>query len=248
MAPPLSPRCSFTPSRRVLDWSVTSVLKVLAMMSHHELPERVQDRLAFLAQRIDEAMSSDGHTVPEALHLHVAFDHGYVESTLLRALLSDSAMLACPPEMTVDQLGNGGCEVTDYEDGVERKFRFRRAERNSKGALVVRVSSDSILNGVHVERDPDLFNQEVPDTPPAVRQQWVLAWRLSPATQTLHEVWAGRVIGVTGDQPPFKLVLANLTKIAHEPGLPPTFLGSDDDLDLNDERETGEEEEGGASV
>jgi hypothetical protein len=66
---------------------------------------------------------------------------------------------------------------------------------------------------------------------------------LQPGTHTFLEVKAGRVVGLLGQRPPFRLKLADVVDIPFLTPPPASFPRDDDNLDLGDEDE-GEGEGG----
>ncbi|MDP9421145.1 MAG: hypothetical protein M3P53_13570 [Actinomycetota bacterium] len=174
---------------------------------------------------------------------HAAFDVGWIEAGLTRALICSTACLLGGQRFRVHDLGNGGVELVHVYDDVERRFRIRRASRNAYGALRVVVNSESILTGAAREVEATLFDEPV--SIPSTHEQWVLAYLLHPGTRTFVEVKAGRVVGLLTDRSPYRLKLADVVDIPFLALPPSNFPGSrDDDLDLGDEDEGGSEETG----
>jgi hypothetical protein len=225
---------------RVLDQTVTNRLKVLVVMSQR-LPGRVIDLLTKFVCGIEDALQANAHKIDKAVAQHPAFDVRWVESPLVRAVIASSATLLESTVLRVEHLGNGGLDIRVPHDGVDLLFRVKLGHRDKYGALVVTVSSDSILVAT-AHRLATLFDD--PDEEPDATsvQRWVLAYELDPATRTLINVSAARVVGVANDRSPFRLSLADIVQIPHAAPLPPSFPGRSDDLDLGDEGEEGGEE------
>ena len=208
------------------------------MMSH------ALDPILPLLQRfvcdLEEGLQADSHRVGSAKDQHKGFKKNWVESDLVRALISALAHSLATDDLAVESLGNGGLELVNDHDGTERRFRVKRAKRNGLGKLIVTASSDSILT--MVIPPPSLFDEE--GAAPHTAEQWVLAYLLNPRTLTFHDVYAGRVIGKKRKKSPYILELADVVRIPHTVPLPPEFNPERDDLDFPDEGEEHGEQAG----
>lgn len=209
----------------------------------HRLPEPVLGDLHLFAAGVEDRLQADAHKVTVAVGEHPAFNVRWVETDLTRALICDTAGVLGASRFRVEELGNGGVELRHVYGGVERRFRLRRAERNASGFLRVMSNSDSILTGAARETEATLFDTEIVP-PPAIHEQWVLAYRLHPGTRTFVEVTAGRVVGLLTKRPPYRLSLADVAEIPFTIAPPSDFPGKGDDLDLGDEDERGDEQAG----
>lgn len=215
--------------------AVTFVLIVFLMLSH-PLPEPVLSLLKRFVSGVEEGLQADAHKVGLAVAEHPGFDTNWVESHLIRAVIASLSRAFGGNDLSMEDLANGGVEVTNVHEGVERRFRLRRAKRDARGTLVVTTSSDSILT--LTAQDPTLFDDE--DTlsaPPPDLEQWVIAYLLHPGTLTFAEVSVARVAGVIGDRSPYRLKLADIVRVPHAVPLPPDFTPDRDDLDLPGEDE-----------
>lgn len=203
------------------------------------LPDPVLGIVHGLVCRMEEGLQAQSHTVDQAIRKNPSFDANWVESGLMRAVIAGVAYPLGGPDLRIDDLGMGGVEAVSSYEGVERRFRMRKARRNRWGELVVTVSSDSFLT--LVAKNPTLFDgEEQWDAPAPSIQQWVLAYMLQPGTRTFLEVSAGRVVDFLGSRPPYRLVLADQVRIPHSAPLPPDFKpATEEDLDLGDEGEEG---------
>jgi hypothetical protein len=216
---------------------VTIPLKFFFVMSH--LPDPVMDKLRYVVRELDEGLQAGTHKVSQAIAVDSAFNEGYVDSNLTRALVC--SIIRSVPGVSVEELSNGGCELGISHKGIERRFRLRRAERDSRNFLVVKVSSDSFL--AQKVRNPTLFDQE-PMEVIETNELWVLAYLMNRPTRTLLEVFAARPTGLLGDEPPYKLEFGAMVEIPISAPIPPRFRQEDEDLDLGDETAEGDEENG----
>jgi hypothetical protein len=207
---------------------VTLALKFLGMMSH-PLPDPVLDRVKRFVWGLEEGLQAAAHKVGSAIAEHPAFDARWVESPLIRALISSTAQSLAANGVRVESLANGGAEISITHDGIERRLRLKRADLDSYGRLDVRTSSDGILAAT--ARDPSLFDDPDEVDPERV-EQWVLAYLLHPGTRTFRSVSAGRVVGFLTTSPPYRLALADLVVIPHIAPPPLGFPSNQDDLDL----------------
>ena len=203
-------------------------------MMSHELPDPVFSLLQRLISGVEEGLQAEAHKVGSAIAEHPAFDASWVESHLTRAVVSSLAQSRSGKGLRFEGYGNGGAEVVNLHDGIERRFRFRKARRGPRRELVVTVSSDSYLTMKAL--DPSLFDDETTrNAPPPTLEQWVIAYVLRPGTLTFDEVSAARAVDIEGNSPPFRLKLANITPIPYDAPPPPDFKPSVDDLDLGEE-------------
>ena len=113
----------------------------------HRLPKPVVTDLHLLATGVEDRLQSDAYRVGVAVGEHPAFNVRWVETDLTRALICNSACMLGVSRFKVHDLGNGGVELRQVVDGVDRRFRLRRAERDAHGLLRVMSNSDSILTG-----------------------------------------------------------------------------------------------------
>lgn len=208
----------------------------------HRLPEPVFSDLHVFAAGVEDRLQADAHKVAVAVREHAAFQARWVESDLTRALICSTARELGASSFRVDELGNGGVELRQVYGCVERRFRLRRAERDSHRSLRVMSNSDSILTGAARETEATLFDPGF--VPPASHEQWVLAYLLHPVTRTFVEVKAGRVVGLLTQRPPYRLRLVDLVDIPFTISPPSNFRGDEDDLNLDDEDERGDEQAG----
>jgi hypothetical protein len=224
----------------VLAAGVTSGLNFFGMESH-PLPAPVIKRITRLVCGLEEGLQAQGHLIDRAISINPAFDQGFVESPLHRALIRSIIQSVAGRGMSVEPLGNGGCELLHVHGGIERLFRVKKAQLDADGRLEVRSSTDSLLTQkAQVMRLFDVDTHE-PIEHAGRSEQWILAYLLNPVTRTLKRVIAGRLVDYANDHPPFRLVLGDVEEIPFSAPLPGDFKATDDDLDLPREEEGGEE-------
>lgn len=210
------------------------------------LPDPVLRKLQTVVTILDDGLQERTHKVDAARRIDRAFRRrSFTEDPLRRSLLCDILVASGTPGVRVDELGNGGCELSIVHGGVERRFRLKKASVGRYNQLVVTASSDSILTPqARRARQATLWDEFEPDTcepEPEQFQQWVLAYLLHPQTRTFTAVTAGRVVDVKGRRSPFKLVLDDLVHFAVTPAPAVQFVGDDDDLDLGEGDVAGED-------
>ena len=202
------------------------------------LPTNLLEDLEYVVCGLEEGMQAEGHTVGVAMEANESFERGWVENDLCRAALSALVRDLIGDKFLFDDLGNGGVELSRVDEGVERRFRLKRATRDSKG-LVVTVNSDSKILTTPSPRDLTLFADAAARNAPLPKvEQWVIPYILNSA-RTFSEVSVARVVGKIGL---CRLKLADVIRIPHEAPPPPDFKPPvEDDLDLGEEDERGDE-------
>lgn len=183
-------------------------------MSH--LPEEVLRSLRVVAHELHETFSERGHNVGRALSVDEAFGSGQSRGALRRDLAIDAV------NRTASRIGlephtvmGGGCEIRTLSDGVDRRYRLRRARRLDDGTLEVLASGDSAFAD-----DPRLFTKE----------RWVLGVLYTPDDQ-ISQVVVAEVIGFEQGSPG-RLRLGPETCLLDDvDGIAATgFVPTDDDL------------------
>lgn len=197
-------------------------------MSHP--PDDVLDQLSRVAEELREVIAERGHRVDVALDADESFGSGQSRAWLQRDLALEAVAEAASRVGIEFQTVNGaGRELRTISDGTDRRYRFRRATRNSDGVLEVLASSDAPLA---VESDDSLFPAEA----------WVFGW--IPSNPTLvEEVFVAPILGFTEGHPGH-LVLGGPIQLLG-PGAPPGrgFMPTGEGLegfedDLGDEADT----------
>lgn len=202
------------------------------------LPKALLNDLERVVRGLEEGMQAEGHTVGVAMDANESFHRSWVETDLCRAALSVLVRDLIVDKFLFEDLGNGGVEISRIDAGVDRRFRLKKATRDSKGLLIT-VNAESKILTLPPPRGLTLFDDEAQRTarPPKV-EQWVIAYILN-STHTFEEVSVAKVAGRDGL---CRLKLTDVVRIPHEAPPPPDFKPpAEDDLDLGDEDERGEE-------
>jgi len=206
----------------------------------HPLPPHVLTQVTRLVVGIEEALQADIHNVWKVKVLHPGFKTGWLESALVRALVSSAAQDLTGEDYRIEDMGNGGVELVIVHEGVERRFRIKRARLDCRGQMEVTANSDSLLT--KVVAPPSLFDDETSwNAPLPTQEQWAIACLFDSRTLTFSLVKAGRVVGKRGNKPPFRLNLADLVVIPHAAPMPSDFRPDQEDLDLGEHEDRGEE-------
>jgi hypothetical protein len=193
-------------------------------------PQRDIDRLARVADDLREVFAERGHRVEVALEADRAFGSGASRSALIRDLARD-AVSASASRNGVDfrPVNGSGRELRIFSGGVDRRYRFRRAHRES-GRLFVSASGDSALAAVD---ETSLLTEE----------HWVFGY-VASAEALIEEAFIAEVRGYVEGRPGH-LVLGPETGLLSRPTPPPTgFTPSDEDLEGFEQDDEGESETG----
>ena len=196
------------------------------------LPQFTLRQLALAATLIDTALQTKGYLFDKVGQLDPAFDQGWVETVLRRALIGSAVDEGGLP---VDVMQLGGREIILTEGQVQRCFRIRSARRDALGRLVVLASNDSLLSKPDVGIQGRLFGPPVASR----TEQWVLAYIYDPAVQALKEIVAALPVGFANGRPG-RLKLAHEVVIPVPVFEPPPFKGLDEDLELPGEDDLDE--------
>jgi hypothetical protein len=193
-----------------------------------------------VASEIAEVIAAHGYRVGLAHSLHRSFHSGY--SQLYRDLVLDAASEAASRDGVLDfrPVNGTGREFQLWHDGVDRRYRLKRATKTRSGYRIVHGSNSAVLGGD--DGQPELFPSE----------QWVLAWTLDRQAQ-VGNVFVASVIDVA-DGKPGRLVLGPTTELLDESrtSAPQSFTPDADDAlpgfeDLDDELGDDEQEWGSTS-
>jgi hypothetical protein len=182
-------------------------------------------RMHQLADEIRETFEDRGWKIEKATQLDRAFGKSRrSRSSLGRDLVLDAIDetvgrigLACR------SVGGGGCEVIDLADGVDRRFRVRKADVEPEtGEYEIVCTSDSIL--VVTDTEPDSL---IPT------ECWVLGYTADGEGMVI-DIFAARVLGMTAEPVP-RLKLGTVTLLGANGTLtPPSGRGfqpaDEDDL------------------
>lgn len=122
-------------------------------MSHPS--DRLLRQLSQVSTELQEVFAERGHRVDVALEADESFGSTAQSKTSLMRELALDAVAAAASRVGV-QFGvvNGsGRELRTFDDGVDRRFRVRRASRDSDGNIVLMANSDAPLRVVVDEGD-----------------------------------------------------------------------------------------------
>lgn len=195
------------------------------------IPPTTLRQLQAVVSLIDETLQEKGYLLMKVGQVDVAFDQGWIESALRRAMIGtaidDGGWMTEAKQL-------GGREIIVIEGRVQRSFRLRSARRDSLGRLVVVASNDSLLAAPEVGVQESLFGP-----PPVERsEQWVLAYVLDPVIGCLKEAVAARPVDFASGRPG-RLKFAHEIPVSPAAFEPPPFRVSDEDLELPDEGDSG---------
>lgn len=200
-------------------------------MSH--LPEAVYADLAAFINEVDERLQAEAFKITRAIDVDRGFDEGFISSALFRGMFAKVAERSATNRLHVERMANGGVEAVSLHDGVERRFRLRRAKVGRGGRMDVRVGSDSLLT--HRARAAELFDELGPELFPTTHEQWIIPYIVNPLTLTLYEVAAAFPVGISGETSPFRLMWGDFVVLPLGAAPSPSFPGDEDDLKLFDD-------------
>lgn len=190
------------------------------------LPDDELRRLNHVADELREVFAERGHRVDQAMEADPAFGSGWSRAAVTRDLVVD-ATSAAASRIGIDfrPVNGSGREFRTLTGTVERRYRLRRARRDTDGSLVITASTDSAL----AVSEDSLFDQE----------QWTFAWIPSP-DGLIDDVLVAEVVGFV-EGSPGRLKLGRV--IALGGGEFPTggFEPADEDLDGFDDLEDYDE-------
>jgi len=216
-------------------------------MSH--LPPATVEVLTAFVQELDGRVQADLHSVDRARRQHEAFRRNYLVMDNLRALVCYHAGQAADVivGVEVEELGSGGWEAVITADGQRHTFRWKKAELDQYGRLVVTTNSDSFLSKriVTKSQQRSLFDVDEPSVEEPVTDEhgnevWVLAYLINHPLLTFRKILAAWPSGFRNDKAPFKLILEDQLEIDLGSFTPPAFPKSDDDLFADEDDERGE--------
>jgi hypothetical protein len=204
------------------------------------LPESLVRDLTKFATILAAGVASDAGRIDAAARSHPAFDRRAVTGPMLRALVSEHGLAAANHRVRAESLSNLGLELITHHEGIERRFRMRKASLSAHGAWQIQSNSDSILTAAaRAQYAPPMLWPEVDLTVADDDfQQWVLAYLPHWPTHTITRFMAALPVGLVGERPPYRLLLEHHTIIDVEPASTLRFTGIDpglgrdvDDLD-----------------
>lgn len=196
------------------------------------------DQMDLLAASMADMFSERGHNVQVALDADRAFRRSRrSQSSLIRDLVLEAVERGSTTlGIGVRQIQGGGLDIVRLIDGVERRYRLRKATCDpDTGEFVVLSPTDSIMTIEDVEPNA-LFPV----------QRWLLGYVVT-GEGGLGQVFEARVRGLTSDTIP-ELVLESVRLLGGDsggPGSAGSFVPDEsdylEDLDLDEDNEEGEE-------
>jgi hypothetical protein len=191
-----------------------------------------------LADEIRAVFEDRGYKVGKATGLDPAFRRSRrSQSTLSRDLVLDAIEEATQRlGIGFKSVGGGGFDIAYIVDGVDRRFRVRKAEVDpDSGEYDIICKSDNIM--VIEDAEPDsMFPTE----------RWVLSYTVDSHGMVV-DIFAARVLGTTENSVP-RLRLGPITPLGEVLTIPPTpgtYVPADED-DLGD-FDDDQQDEGGES-
>lgn len=190
-----------------------------------------------IATHVMEVFGARGHNVESAMRTDDAFDRGYCQSSLTRALVEDAVEEASKGVgMPRPSVPGGALELGHYDGFEERRYRVRKAKRLEDGSLHVLNHSDSGLTPAPPD-EPQFFDTK----------QWVFAWIPDDQNNMIQEIVAAEVVDfITGS--PGRLVFGSEVSLGSpiDP-FPAGFQPSDEDLEGFEDDEGRDEHYGSAA-
>jgi len=195
------------------------------------------NRLSATAHQLREVFAERGHKIEVAQEVDPGFAGGGPRSALARALATDALSAAASHQgLDFRPVNGSGREIRLFSGGVDRRFRFRKADRGSHGTYRIPANTDSALTANEEPDEPSLIPEEI----------WVLGYTRNNDDTMVEDVFIAPVRGRTEGSPGHLLlgpVIDLLTGNQAFPGFRPKdepLEGfEDDDLGL-DEDESGE--------
>lgn len=181
--------------------------------------------LSQVADELREVFAERGYRVDVALDEDPAFGSGMSRASLARDLAVQTiGAAASRAGIDFRPIPGGGLELHHLEGVTDRRYRVRKAHRNSEGSLRIPVNSASAIRPF----GDTVFH----------REQWALAWVLS-ADGLIEEVLIAEVRGLAEGNPGH--LLLGPTIALGEGDLPTGgFEPADEDLDgFDDESDEG---------
>lgn len=185
-------------------------------------------QLRQVATDLREVHEERGHRVGQALGVDSAFGSGMTRSWLGRDLTVEAISEAASQRgLDFRPVKGLGREFRFIAEGVDRRYRLKKANRRSDGSYAILANSDSALAAEHEQET--LLPEEA----------WVLGYTLTEDC-LLQDVFIAPILDRTEGHPGH-LVLGRIIELLASPTPPAGFQPSDDD-DLGFDDEEGENE------
>lgn len=128
-----------------------------------------------------------GHRVDVAMEADPAFGSGWSRSAVTRDLVLDAVSgAASRTGLDFRPVNGSGRELRSFSGATDRRYRVRRARRQTDGTLIISASAESAL----ATSEDSLLDVE----------QWAFAW-ISSSSGLIEEVLIAEVLGVAEGRP-----------------------------------------------
>lgn len=185
------------------------------------------DQFRSVASEMREVFEERGYRVDVALDADPGFGSGGSRASLVRDLAIDAASAAASRHgLDFRPVNGSGREFRCLSDGVDRRYRLRKAARRGDGAYVIPTNAKSAM----YNDEGSLFPEE----------PWVMGYTLT-RDGTLQDVFIAPVQGIEQGRPGH-LILGRVIELIDVLHTPAGFQPTDEDLEgfELDEGESGE--------
>ncbi|WP_091764777.1 hypothetical protein [Blastococcus aurantiacus] len=194
-----------------------------------QLTDLEVQRLRRIASDLREVFAERGYRIDSAMDVDFAFGSGVSRAALARDLAIDAASeSASRVGLDFRPVNGAGREFRSFSDGVDRRYRLRRARRDDSGAFTVVANSSAAV----MVADESLIPEEF----------WVLAYVLSDSF-LVENVFAAQILGLE-DGRPGRLILGKLTQLLGPDAPTGGFKPTDEELPGFEDDEEGDGDTG----
>ncbi|QNJ91443.1 hypothetical protein HZU40_25065 [Mycolicibacterium fluoranthenivorans] len=198
-------------------------------MSHP--PEKLVRRLVMVAEELQEVFAERGHHIDQALEVDEAFGSPQTIAFLMRDLAID-AVAAAASRVGVEfgPVNGSGRELLSFDEGIERRFRLRRASRGADGgAILMTANSDAPLR-VTADEGDGLFPIEA----------WTFGWIPASGSALVAEAFVAPLLRFEPGTPGH-LILGSVIPLLGPETPSGAFRPTDEGLEGFDDDELGGE-------
>ncbi|QZA08827.1 hypothetical protein K3U94_06020 [Mycolicibacter heraklionensis] len=194
------------------------------------LSGKLVHRLTKVAEELQEVFAERGHHVDQALDVDESFGSPQSTAFLMRDLAIDAvAVAASRVGVEFGSVNGSGRELRSFDEGVERRFRLRRASRDEGGSIVMTANSDAPVRVV-VDEGDGLFPIEA----------WTFGWIPASGSVLVAEAFVAPILRFEPGTPGH-LILGHAIPLLG-PEIPSGgFRPTDEGLDGFDDDEMGGE-------
>lgn len=194
------------------------------------LSGKLVHRLTKVAEELQEVFAERGHHVDQALDVDESFGSPQSTAFLMRDLAIDAvAVAASRVGVEFGSVNGSGRELRSFDEGVERRFRLRRASRDEGGSIVMTANSDAPVRVV-VDEGDGLFPIEA----------WTFGWIPASGSVRVAEAFVAPILRFEPGTPGH-LILGHAIPLLG-PEIPSGgFRPTDEGLDGFDDDEMGGE-------